>query len=150
MLKAMGMREFGELVRSTRERNNVRGYDLAFALGQTPSWVSRLESGGMTHPPSPAVLDVLAERLGLTVREMLAEMGYERLNEEWRTGGRPEPTPLHPRLARVAERLGDVPITDKNLTALERVVEALIEYRPYAGEAVEHGAHPDQDIGARG
>lgn len=70
------MREFGEFIRSTRERKNIRAYDLAYALGQNPSWMSRLESGGMTHPPSPTVMDALSKSLEVPMPELFAAMGY--------------------------------------------------------------------------
>jgi len=78
----MGMKEFGELVRITRERKNIRAYDLAYAIKQNPSWVSRLESGMITHPPSPSVMSGLAEFLGISEMEMFAAMGYRPSQNE--------------------------------------------------------------------
>lgn len=70
------MQDFGDLIRRSREQKNVRGYDLAYALGQNPSWLSRLESGALTHPPSPSVMDGLRDQLGIPIAEMFAAMGY--------------------------------------------------------------------------
>jgi transcriptional regulator with XRE-family HTH domain len=63
----MGMNEFAALVKSERERQGIRAYDLARDLKQMPSWLSRLEKGGMANPPTPEVMASLATALGLTV-----------------------------------------------------------------------------------
>jgi len=72
----MSMDDFGALVRTAREQRRMRSYDLAYALGLTPSWVSKLERGDLTHPPAPTVLAGLSRCLGLSQVEMLEEIGY--------------------------------------------------------------------------
>ena len=70
------MTEFGELVKETRERKNIRAYDLAYSIGLNPSWISRLEAGSLTHPPAPDVMRLLSESLGLSTASMFEAMGY--------------------------------------------------------------------------
>lgn len=71
-----GMRLFGELVRRARERQGLRGEDLAAKIGRAPSWVSRLELGGSANPPDPHMFGVLSDVLGLQRAEMLEALGY--------------------------------------------------------------------------
>lgn len=76
------MSEFGELIRNARERMNLRAFDVAFSLGQSPSWVSKLESGQLVHPPDPSVLLALSDILGVPEIDMFRAMGYRAFGED--------------------------------------------------------------------
>jgi len=94
----MGMKEFGDLIRSARERKNIRAYDLAYALGQNPSWISRLEAGAITHPPAPHVMSGLSDSLGIPETELFAAMGYQVTSDET-----PVSDPLSASIARAVQ-----------------------------------------------
>lgn len=97
----MGMRELGDLIRVARERLGVRAYDLSYAIGQNPSWLSRIEDGKLTHPPAPGVLSALSDQLGIRQADMLEAIGYE-LNRK------PDPIPDDPREV-IIERIRKLP-----------------------------------------
>lgn len=125
------MTEFAALVKQERERQGIRAYDLAFKLEQTPSWVSRLESGDMANPPTPTLMAKLSEELGLSERRMLRSLGY--LSTETET---PEDTidmfdPLDQQLVRLMPLLGD------------RDKEALLSYAQFLGRSDGAKAWPE-------
>lgn len=70
------MLEFAQLVKRERERQGIKGYALAYQVGENPSWVTRLENGEMKRLPSPEVMAALATALGITERTMLKAWGY--------------------------------------------------------------------------
>ena len=76
------MNDLGELVKAERERQGIKAYALAFAVGETASWISRLEKGEMVHPPEPEPFAKLATALGLTERRMLRAIGYLSTEED--------------------------------------------------------------------
>lgn len=71
------MTEFAAMVKGAREDKAIRAYDLAFALGMAPSWLSKLEKGDLTHPPAPHILEGLSKELKIPQAQMLEALGYD-------------------------------------------------------------------------
>jgi len=94
----MGMNEFSNLIKEARTRKRMRGYDLAYAIGQTPSWLSKLEGGDLSHPPAPHVLNGLSNALDIPETEMLKALGYLPESDET-----PVSDPLSASIARAVE-----------------------------------------------
>ena len=72
-----GMERLGALIATARERSGLKGYELARRLGKQPSYVSRLEGGGMKTLPPPEELHRIGQAIGLSVDEMLRAAGYD-------------------------------------------------------------------------
>ena len=101
------MTEFAELVKQTRELRGLRAYDVAYALGMAPSWLSKLESGSMANPPTPVILAKLHEELGISERQMLRAIGYLSTEEDQLTESFDALDPIDQQLLMLAARLSD-------------------------------------------
>lgn len=75
-IDSWGMNDLGKLVREARERQNMRSYELADAIGKQRSFVSRLESGELKETPSPEDLRAIGRTLGIPMRSLLVSLGY--------------------------------------------------------------------------
>jgi transcriptional regulator with XRE-family HTH domain len=78
--RAMGMREFGELIREARGHKSAHA--VALAVDVSYSMIADFERGAKTHPPAPELLAKLSTELGLTERRMLRAMGYLSTEED--------------------------------------------------------------------
>jgi transcriptional regulator with XRE-family HTH domain len=69
-------RQFGELVRTARERAGLKAFELADRMHTHGSFISRLETGAFKETPAPDIIAQLQEHLGLSQRELLTALGY--------------------------------------------------------------------------
>ena len=126
------MNEFAAIIREQRERKRIRAYDFAYQLGQVPSWVTKLESGSMSHPPAPSVLRGIAGVLDLPETELLRALGY--LSEDEPTD---DPVDLD-RLGLVS-RLRRVRLTPERVGSLERILDLYLSFDASDGAKEDTG-----------
>lgn len=79
-----GMREFGALIKSARERMGWTGVELATRLDRPHSFVVRIENGQNANPPDTRTFSDLSRLLDLDKVRMLIVLGYldSDVNEE--------------------------------------------------------------------
>lgn len=85
------MEKLGRFVAERRQRLDLRGDELAYRIGRAPSWLSRLENGGMKSLPEPDILRTLATELGVTMSDLLQVAGYLTSAERQQVNENPFP-----------------------------------------------------------
>ena len=68
----IGIKEFGDLLRTARERKGMSRNDLVEATGLSYPYISQLETA--YRKPSPAAIQKLADALGISLDEIFAAM----------------------------------------------------------------------------
>ena len=68
----IGTKEFGDLLRTARERRGMSRNDLVEATGLSYPYISQLETA--YRKPSPAAIQKLADALGISLDEIFAAM----------------------------------------------------------------------------
>ena len=71
-----GMKEFGALVKSARERMGWTQMELSARLGRPNSFLARIEGGKNSYPPDPHDFHAIARELRLNKDDMLRVLGY--------------------------------------------------------------------------
>lgn len=74
-------REFGEYLKYLRELRGISITQLAKLSGVSPSYISRIESGGR-RPPKPDIIQKMVPHLGIGYNEMMIKAGYLSVNNE--------------------------------------------------------------------
>jgi transcriptional regulator with XRE-family HTH domain len=100
------MQELAALVKRGRRRREMRGMDLASAIGKDPAYVSRLEHGMLREIPEPETIRALAEALGIDETRLVAAIGYRVVTEE--ASGQPFPLgSIHAEVVRLLHGLNE-------------------------------------------
>jgi transcriptional regulator with XRE-family HTH domain len=68
---------FGELVRGSRESQDIKSYQLAEMIGRRPSLISRIENGDYKETPPPDMIAGLSKALGIPQYRLLRAIGYD-------------------------------------------------------------------------
>ena len=117
-MPGMGMLEFGQLVRKRRDQLGLSSMEVAYSVGQAQSWLSKLENGGLTHPPAPSVLLALSDVLKLPEWDMLRAIGYvlpgRGIDAQATNAENAPPSPSDPLDAAIVERLATLTADEKH------------------------------------
>lgn len=75
-MQTMDGQRFGSLIRRMRARHGLTTLELSNRIERSPSYISKVETGGLRETPPPDVLEAFSRELQISVSELLEAMGY--------------------------------------------------------------------------